>query len=133
MPIVCVSGGFDPITNGHTRLIQDAARTGDVVVILNSDAWLMRKKGYVFMPWSQRAEILEAIVGVVGVVPVDDIDGTVCAALKIFKPHYFANGGDRFADNVPEAELCNRLGIKMLFNVGGEKIASSSELVRAVK
>ena len=53
-----VSGGFDPVHIGHIRMIQDAARWGTVIVAINSDDWLMRKKGYVFMPWKQRAEII---------------------------------------------------------------------------
>jgi len=74
MPIVAVSGGFDPLHKGHIRLIRDAARYGDVIVILNSDAWLQRKKAYKFMDWDSRSEILSAIKGVVAVVQVDDSD-----------------------------------------------------------
>ena len=79
---VMVSGGFDPIHIGHIRMIRAAAEFGPVVVVANSDDWLMRKKGYVFMPWSERAEILESIKGVSYVVPVDDADDTVCAAIQ---------------------------------------------------
>lgn len=131
--IVAISGGFDPVHVGHIRLIHDAALKGDVVVILNSDEWLMRKKGFVFMDWLSRAYILRAITGVHDVIPVDDSDGTVCEALKTLRPDYFANGGDRTAQNTPELTLCCDLGIKTLFNIGGEKIASSSELVNAVQ
>lgn len=131
MPIVCVSGGFDPIHYGHIRLINDAAAIGKVIVILNSDEWLLRKKGFVLMPYEQRAEIMYSIKGVVDVALVDDADGTVCEALKRIRSDYFANGGDRFPDNTPELELCNEIGIKMLFNVGGKKLASSTQLVRA--
>lgn len=130
MAIVAISGGIDPIHTGHIRLIHDAALHGDVVVILNSDEWLMRKKGYVFMNWLSRAYILRAIKGVKEVVAVDDSDGTVCEALARIRPDYFANGGDRTAENTPELKLCADLGIKPLFNVGGEKIASSSHLVK---
>ena len=63
--IIAVSGGFDPIHVGHVRMIQEAASLGDeLVVILNNDHWLMKKKGYVFMPQDQRKEIIEAIAGV---------------------------------------------------------------------
>jgi cytidyltransferase-like protein len=133
MPIVCVSGGMDPLHEGHVRLIHDAATHGDVIVILNSDEWLMRKKGYVFMPWLSRAYILRSIKGVKDVVPVDDADGTVCEALYRIRPDFFANGGDRVADNTPELRLCTDLGIKAIFNVGGQKIASSSEIVDALR
>ena len=127
--IIAVSGGFDPVHHGHVKMIQDAARYGKVLVIVNSDAWLERKKGYVFMPWEERAYIMRCLRGVMGVVSVDDTDGTVCEALRKHKPDMFANGGDRKTDNTPEMDVCNELGIKMIWNVGGGKIQSSSELV----
>ena len=58
---IMVSGGFDPIHIGHVRMILEAAEHGDVVVVANSDDWLMRKKGYIFMPWTERAEIISSI------------------------------------------------------------------------
>ncbi len=127
---ICISGGFDPIHAGHVRLIQDAARYGNVMVILNSDEWLLRKKGYVFMPWADRADILLNQKGVVVVSYVNDNDGTVCEALERIRPTYFANGGDRTNENTPELALCLELGIKPLFGIGGHKIASSSDIVR---
>ena len=96
---------------GHVDMIQAAAKYGRVAVILNSDDWLMRKKGYVFMDWSSRAKILLAIKGVQEVTSVDDEDGTVCEALKRIKPRYFANGGDRTAFNTPELKVCEELGM----------------------
>ena len=126
---VVVSGGFDPVHIGHVRLILAAAEYGDVIVVANSDSWLYRKKGFVFMTWDQRKEILEALKGVVKVEWVDDTDETVCEALRRIKPTYFANGGDRKGDNVPEVAVCKELGIEMIWNVGGGKIESSSELV----
>ena len=71
-PTVIVSGGFDPVHAGHIRMIRDAANFGDVIVIANSDQWLFRKKGFVFMTFEQRAEILNAIKGVILVDSVDD-------------------------------------------------------------
>ena len=133
MATVAISGGFDPIHVGHIRLIHDAATKGEVVIILNSDDWLKRKKGYAFMDWLSRAYILRAITGVHDVVPVNDSDGTVLEALSSLRPDYFANGGDRTAENTPELKLCCDLGIKTIFNVGGEKVASSSELVNALR
>jgi D-beta-D-heptose 7-phosphate kinase/D-beta-D-heptose 1-phosphate adenosyltransferase len=132
MPTVAVSGGFDPIHDGHIALIREAAKHGDVIVILNSDEWLKRKKGYAFMDYQQRSAIIYAIKGVLDVVPADDGDGTVCATLAKLRPDYFANGGDRKPDNTPELRLCTELGIKPLFNIGGEKVASSSEIVGRV-
>lgn len=130
MTTVCISGGFDPLHVGHVRLIHDAALVGDVVVILNSDDWLKRKKGYVFMDWLARAYILKAITGVKSVEAVDDSDGTVVEALARIRPDYFANGGDRQPENTPELALCLDYGIKPLWGIGGQKVASSSDLVR---
>ena len=130
---VMVSGGFDPIHVGHVRMIQEAAKHGDVIVIANSDAWLERKKGYIFMPWEERAEIIRSMNGVFDVLPVDDSDGTVCDALRRYSPTYFANGGDRGTKNTPEMQVCEDLGIEMLWEVGGGKIQSSSDLVKNSK
>jgi len=134
---VAVSGGFDPVHVGHVRMIREASTYGDVVVIINSDRWLKLKKGYVFMPWKERAEILESIKGVVSVVHATDDDGTVCDTLVDLKDilglDYFANGGDRKSDNTPEMNICTQYGIEMLWNVGGGKIQSSSWLVDGSK
>ena len=132
-PVVVVSGGFDPIHVGHVRMIQEAALHGHVAVVINSDEWLMRKKGYVFMPWKERAEIIESIEDVFTVEPVDDADDTVCEALRRIKPAIFANGGDRKSENTPEIDLCEKLNIALLWNMGGEKVQSSSDLVNRQK
>jgi len=130
-PTVMVSGGFDPVHAGHIRMIRDAASHGDVIVIANSDQWLYRKKGFVFMDFQQRAEILNAIKGVILVDSVDDTDGTVCEAIRRLKPDFFANGGDRGRTNTPEQSVCEDLGVKLLWGVGGDKkLASSSDLVK---
>lgn len=129
-PTVLVSGGFDPVHVGHIRLILDAAKFGDVIVVANSDQWLYRKKGFVFMTFEQRKEILNSIKGVVLVDSVDDTDGTVCKAIRRLKPTYFANGGDRGKTNTPEIAVCEALEIEMLWGVGGSnKAESSSDLV----
>ena len=133
MRTVMVSGGFDPIHVGHVRMILEASKHGEVIVVANSDEWLLRKKGYVFMPWSERAEIIRSIRGVVRVENVDDTDGTVCEAIIRCRPDAFANGGDRKGENTPEVDLCNRMAIELLWNVGGEKIQSSSSLVEISK
>ena len=134
---VAVSGGFDPVHVGHVRMIREASEYGDVVIIVNSDRWLKSKKGYVFMPWKERAEILESIKGVVSVVHATDDDGTVCDTLVDLKDmlglNYFANGGDRKSDNTPEMNICAQYGIEMLWNIGGGKIQSSSWLVDGSK
>tara|TARA_B110000211_G_scaffold50981_1_gene56050 strand:- start:132 stop:554 length:423 start_codon:yes stop_codon:yes gene_type:complete len=131
--IVALSGGFDPIHVGHVRMIQSAAEMGDVIVIANSDEWLMRKKGYIFMKYEERQEILNAIKGVYDVVKANDIDDTVCETLRYLRPDIFVNGGDRKEGNVPEYTLCEDMGIEMKFGVGGDdKPQSSSWLIEKV-
>jgi D-beta-D-heptose 7-phosphate kinase/D-beta-D-heptose 1-phosphate adenosyltransferase len=130
-PTVMVSGGFDPVHAGHIRLIRHAAEFGDVIVVANSDEWLFRKKGFVFMEFERRIEILNAIKGVILVDSVDDSDETVCEAIRRLKPDYFANGGDRGRANTPEQNVCEELGIEMLWSIGGdEKLQSSSVLTK---
>jgi len=132
--VIVLSGGFDPMHIGHLRMIQESAKMAEIVIVgVNSDEWLMRKKGYVFMPWEERCEIIQAMEGVTSVIPVDDSDETVCAALRKVKPAYFANGGDRKSDNTPEVQVCKELDIEMLWNIGGGKIQSSSDLVNNQK
>ncbi len=130
--IIAISGGADPVHLGHVRMISDAAKYGNVIFILNSDDWLRRKKGYVFMPFDERYEILEAFRDIYDVISVDDSDGTVCEAIKEIKPDYFGNGGDRTSKNTPERTLCEGLDIELVWGLGGDKIQSSSELVDAV-
>jgi D-beta-D-heptose 7-phosphate kinase/D-beta-D-heptose 1-phosphate adenosyltransferase len=130
---IAVSGGFDPIHVGHIRMIRAAADAGDVIILLNSDNWLIRKKGYTFMGWDERSEILMSIKGVAKVIHAIADDGTVCDALREAHAdiglHYFANGGDRIKNNTPEMSVCEELGIELLWNCGGGKIQSSSGLV----
>jgi D-beta-D-heptose 7-phosphate kinase/D-beta-D-heptose 1-phosphate adenosyltransferase len=133
IPTIVVSGGFDPIHRGHVQMIRDASHYGNVVVVLNSDDWLIRKKGYKFMSFEERAFILGNIKGVSVVTNVLDGDGTVCEALRRIRPDYFANGGDRHLTNTPEMAVCEELEIKMLWNIGGGKIQSSSDLVDKAK
>jgi|TARA_R110000737_G_scaffold160958_1_gene188842 D-beta-D-heptose 7-phosphate kinase/D-beta-D-heptose 1-phosphate adenosyltransferase len=121
-PTVMVSGGFDPVHVGHIRMIREAAEYGDVIVIANSDEWLYRKKGFNFMDFKSRHEILDSIKGVVLVDSVNDDDETVCDAIKRHKPTYFANGGERGKDNTPEVMLCKELGVELLWGIGGNEI-----------
>lgn len=132
--IVAISGGFDPIHIGHVQLFQKAKKLGDeLVVILNNDSWLMKKKGLVFMPQNERKKIIEAIKGVDRVVltkhPQNPTDMSVRAELLKLRPHIFANGGDRTYKNIPEIPVCEKIGCKMVFNIGGGKIQSSSWLL----
>ena len=130
--IIAVSGGFDPIHVGHLRMMQDAAQHGKLVVIANSDEWLLRKKGYVFMPWEERAELIGAYDFVDKVVKAKDDDRTVVASLDELRPDIFANGGDRENHNTPEARVCRENGIEMIWGVGGGKVQSSSTMVASV-
>ncbi len=135
--LVAVSGGFDPLHIGHVRMIREARALGDkLVVIINNDNWLMKKKGYVFMPQEERREVVEALEGVDEVVftehGLDVDDMSVCSELRKILPDIFANGGDRKPDGdpVPEVSVCEELGIMMVYNVGtGGKVQSSSKLV----
>lgn len=133
--MVAVSGGFDPVHVGHVRMFEAAKKLGDeLVVILNNDHWLRKKKRHVFMPEKERKEVLEAFGCVDRVVLTghghDPDDMSVAHELRKVRPHIFANGGDRFADNVPEVAVCKKIGCEMVFRVGrGGKVQSSSWLL----
>lgn len=133
--VVAVSGGFDPVHIGHVRLFQEAKALGDeLIVILNNDNWFNVKGRHLFMPGRQRKEIIEALKPVDKVILTKHKRGTkdisVCRELEELKPDIFANGGDRFADNIPEVATCKKIGCQMVFNVGrGGKIQSSSWLL----
>ncbi len=133
--VVAVSGGFDPIHIGHVRMFRAAKKLGsELVVILNNDNWLTKKKGYVFMPENERKELLESLVPVDRVVltshPPSPEDMSVNHVLADLKPDIFANGGDRTHSNIPEVPVCEAIGCKMVFNVGhGGKVQSSSWLL----
>ncbi|MBI5469889.1 adenylyltransferase/cytidyltransferase family protein [Candidatus Kaiserbacteria bacterium] len=140
---VAVSGGFDPLHIGHVRMFEAAKKLGDkLVVILNNDNWLRDKKGFSFMPEKERKEIIEMFPFVDSVVISDhklvDADRSVVRMLKKIRPAVFANGGDRDKKDAgikasslnPEQELCKKLGIKLVFNVGrGGKVQSSSWMI----
>ncbi|MEK7572672.1 MAG: adenylyltransferase/cytidyltransferase family protein [Patescibacteria group bacterium] len=134
--VVVVSGGFDPIHIGHVRLFEEAKKLGDkLIVVLNNDNWIRKKKGKEFMLAKERKEILEALSSVDEVVITrhskNTKDISICRELRKIRPHIFANGGDRFADNIPEFKLCKELGVEMVFNLGrGGKIRSSSDLLK---
>lgn len=133
---VAVSGGFDPVHIGHVRMFEEARALGDrLVVIVNNDHWLRKKKGYAFMPQDERAEIIRAFRAVDEVMLTfhgeNPADMSVCAELRALKPDVFANGGDRKLDNVPEVAVCTEIGCEMAWNVGaGGKVQSSSWLVK---
>lgn len=132
---VVISGGFDPIHIGHLRMIQEASKLGNkLIVIANSDRFLIDKKGYAFMSIEERIEILEGFEGVDKAVESIDKDMTVCKTIEWLAQEEdiacFANGGDRKNEaDIPETIICSKYNIEMEFNVGGGKIQSSSSLV----
>ena len=136
---VTTSGGFDPMHVGHLRCLQESATLAHsnklpLVVIVNGDGFLKRKKGFAFMPEMERAEIIAGVSGVDAVVIWDDGTQFVTGALEILRPIFFTKGGDRdSAANVPEFDLCERIGCRVIFGIGGGKIQSSSDLVKAVR
>jgi D-beta-D-heptose 7-phosphate kinase/D-beta-D-heptose 1-phosphate adenosyltransferase len=133
--IVIASGGFDPIHEGHIYYLNKARELGDkLIVAVNSDDWLIRKKGMLFMLWKERAPIVEALRSVDEVIAIDDKDGSARDAIIQAKAKYpdaviiFANGGDRTAKNIPEMD---QPGVEFVFGVGGDwKANSSSDVLR---
>lgn len=135
--IVAVSGGFDPIHAGHVRLFEEAKKLGDkLVVVLNNDNWLKKKKGYVFMPQKERKEVIEALRVVDKVIlsshRPNPRDMSVSKEIRKLRPDIFANGGDRTTKNTPEKAACKAAGCKVVYSVGrGGKVQSSSWLLNA--
>jgi len=135
MKTVVVSGYFNPIHRGHVSLFKEARKLGEkLIVIVNNDKQVLIKGSQAFMDEEERKYILESIRYVDEVVVSIDEDGTQCRTLEMLKPDIFANGGDRKnTSDIPEAKVCERLGIQMIFNVGGDKTQSSSWLLGSVK
>jgi len=131
--IVVVSGGFDPVHSGHVLLMNSARTYGDYLIVgVNSDEWLARKKGRSFMPYDERAVVVGNMKAVDEVMSFDDSDNSACDLLeqvKIKYPGYkiiFANGGDRTAINIPEMSVKD---VAFQFGVGGENKANSSSWI----
>lgn len=129
--VVMVSGGFDPVHVGHIRMFQEAKKLGDkLIVVLNCDNWLKRKKGKFFMNQDERAELIRSIDCVDDVFVLESERGDVSEAITHIRPDIFANGGDRRNEkDIPESAVCKELGVEMIFNVGGGKVRSSSALL----
>ena len=134
--IVLVTGGFDPLHSGHIEYIKSAAQRGRVIVGLNSDEWLVRKKKRAFLPFSERKTILENLKQVMLVIGFNDSDNTACDAIAVVKKMFprskiiFANGGDRTNTNTPEAERYKGdLNVLFEYGVGGENKMNSSSWI----
>jgi len=131
--IVLITGGFDPLHSGHVAYINAArklaGKTGKLIVGVNSDAWLMQKKGYVVLSVNERAVILENFRDIDSVIEFDDTDRTAIDALKQVKKMHpkdeiiFANGGDRTKGNIPEMKI---KGVTFKFGTGSSTKANSS-------
>lgn len=133
MKIVVVSGGFDPVHSGHIDYLYAAKQLGDMLVVgINSDAWLERKKGRAFMPFSERFTIINSLKPVDHTMGFNDDDGSAIDLLEQVKRVHpdgeiiFANGGDRTAVNIPEMTVT---AVVFKFGVGGEHKANSSSWI----
>lgn len=133
--IILITGGFDPIHSGHIAYIQAARKLGDILIVgVNSDGWLERKKGKAFLPWEERAKIVESIKGVHFVLGFDDTDGSARDAIHEVRKLYpdaiivFGNGGDRTSTNIPEMDIKDDK-LTFVFGVGGEDKKNSSSWI----
>jgi len=134
---VClVTGGFDPLHRGHIEYFQSAKESSEYLIVgLNSDEWLLRKKDYLFMSFKERKALVENIKPVDHVIAFNDDDDSACDAIKkcltLSKKVVFANGGDRHRDNTPEAiKYSDDANVEFLYGVGGaDKINSSSWMI----
>ena len=136
MKIVLVTGGFDPLHSGHIAYFEAAKELGDTLWVgLNSDDWLTRKKGRPFMPWKERASIINALSVVDKVIEFNDDDGSATDAItqtRKLNPEaeiIFANGGDRKAENIPELFDDNTGELTFVYGVGGEDKKNSSSWI----
>jgi D-beta-D-heptose 7-phosphate kinase/D-beta-D-heptose 1-phosphate adenosyltransferase len=134
--VVIITGGFDPLHSGHLDYIRAARELGDILIVgVNSDEWLVRKKGRSFMPCHERSQIVASIHGVDWAWTFDDSDGSAKNVIKSARTMMpdakiiFANGGDRTSENVPEMDIQDD-NLEFVFGVGGtDKINSSSWLL----
>ncbi|MBE6448958.1 MAG: cytidyltransferase [Alphaproteobacteria bacterium] len=131
-----VSGGFDPIHEGHIEMIKASADASDgVIVLANSDDWLCRKKGKNFHSMKTRMAILNNLKGVIDVLEFDDSDNSASDGIRKARAKYpndnlvFANGGDRGKDNIPEGPACKECDVDLVFGVGGSNKANSSSWI----
>jgi len=135
MNVVIISGYWNPVHVGHLDYIEAAKELGGLlIVIINNDGQVKLKGSVPFMSQEDRLRIVSSLRDVDVVVSSIDEDKTVCKTLELIASEYkdnliFANGGDATPRIVPETEVCERLGIEMIFGVGGDKVESSSNLI----
>ena len=133
--IILISGGFDPLHSGHIAMIKDASKLGKVVVLLNSDQWLINKKGKFFLPFEERKEIMLSIKNVIDVISFEDNDKTCIEGIKVALNNYpnnkikFANGGDRNDKTTPETKFCEKNNVETLWGIGGSYKKNSSSWI----
>jgi cytidyltransferase-like protein len=135
MKIVLCTGGYDPLHSGHISYFKAARSLGDMLIVgINSDEWLERKKGRAFMPWNERLCIVNNLAMVDEVYTFDDEDDSARAFIRQVRAHYpaaeliFANGGDRTKDNIPEMDVQDP-NLIFVFGVGGEDKKNSSSWI----
>jgi cytidyltransferase-like protein len=133
--VVIATGGFDPLHSGHIKYFTEARKLGSMLIVgLNSDDWLARKKGRAFMPFSERAAVVSNLKLVSDVIAFDDSDNSAKDAILTVRQQYpnaeiiFANGGDRTTENIPEMDI-NDSNITFEFGVGGKDKANSSSWI----
>ena len=135
MRVVIVSGGFDPIHSGHIEHFKEAKKLGDILIVgLNSDEWLTRKKGKPFMPIEERMAVIRELRMVDSAVAFNDDNNSsidlIKKALVLFDDVLFANGGDRTQDNIPEIyEFDKDPRVQFAFGVGGSHKQNSSSWI----
>lgn len=136
MSIVVFTGGFDPVHSGHVEAIKEARKLGRVVLGLNSDEWLVRKKGRCFMPFNERMSVLSQFKDILAVIGFDDADGSACDCISQVCQMFpnesiiFVNGGDRTQQNIPEMDrFADDPQVSFVFGVGGSDKKNSSSWI----
>jgi D-beta-D-heptose 7-phosphate kinase/D-beta-D-heptose 1-phosphate adenosyltransferase len=137
--IVIATGGFDPLHSGHIQYLKRAKELGDILYVgVNSDEWLVRKKGKAFMSQFERLKIIQELKFVDYTIVFNDDDNSAKNAIHMIRQSHpndhiiFANGGDRTKDNIPEMDVNDDLRyskVEFVFGVGGNEKANSSSWI----